>query len=95
MKTWLTMLLGAVAGLVVGIQLVRWSPSSLNCPVLLYPVVWLAGLIADIFMPHDDYAGFVTFFPALALYCVVIGALVALTCRYVWRKVSAAHLTNR
>jgi hypothetical protein len=91
----LTILLGAVAGLLVGILLVRWSPSSLYCPVLLYPVVWLAGLIADIFTPHDDYAVFVTFFPALTLYCAVIGAVVALTCRYFWRKVSAAHLTNR
>src|SRR4051794_36859073 len=91
----LTILLGAVAGVSLGILFVRWSPSSLYCPVLSYPVWWLAGLIADIFMSHHDYAVFVTFFPALALYCAVIGAVVALTCRYVWRKVSEAHLTNR
>ncbi len=79
MKTWLTILIGAVAGPLVGFRLVQWSSSSPNCPMLLYPVLWFSHFLADIFMPHDDYAGFVTFIPALVLYCAVIGALVALT----------------
>ena len=67
MKTWLTILIGAVAGPVVGITLVQWSAASPNCPLLLYPVLWLADFVADFFMPHDDYAGLVTFVPVLVL----------------------------
>jgi len=89
MKIWLIILIGAVAGPLVGVPLTRylWS-SSPDCPIVLYPVLWLTDILADIFMPGQDYAGLVTFFPALALYCAAVGVLVALTCRFLWRKLS-------
>jgi len=90
MKTWLTILVGAVVGPMVGFLLVQFVyTSSPNWPILLYPVMWLSDILADIFMPHDDYGGLVTFLPALVLYCAGIGVLVALICRYCWRRFSS------
>ena len=56
MKIWLTALIGAVGGPLIGIPILfAVAPSSTN--PFLYPVVRSMIFLSDIFTPHRDMAG--------------------------------------
>jgi hypothetical protein len=85
MKAWHVALIGAVVGPLAGIPLLECASVPYKHP-LIYPVTWSMVFLSDIFMPGKDMAGLVLFLPLIVLYCAGVGALVALTARYLLRK---------
>jgi hypothetical protein len=87
MKTWLVILIGFVLGPLIGIPLLQAASVSQTNP-LIYAVSWAMIVLSDIFMPGQDMAGLILFFPLLIIYCGLIGALFALGVRFLWKRIA-------
>ena len=87
MKTWLIILIGVVVGPLVGFSMV-FASQDWDHWWILYPAIACIDFLSHVFFPNQDMAGLFFLFPVLALYFAVIGVVIALATRFLWRKLS-------
>ena len=87
MKTWLTVLVGAVVGPLIGLSVV-FSSQHWDHWWLFYPAIACINFLSHTFFPNQDMAGLFFLLPVVALYFAVIGIAGALAIRFFWRKLS-------
>ena len=85
MKTWLTVLVGAVVGPLIGLSVVFLS-QHWDHLWIYYPAIACINYLSHTFYPNNDMAGLFFLLPVLVSYFAVIGVVGALAIRFFWRK---------
>ncbi len=86
MKTWHIVLIGAIVGPLIGFPMLLLLKVSVDNP-FVYPIKHTIIFLGRVFVSDTDkFAGLVFMAPVTTLYFAVIGVLVALAGRFLWRR---------